>query len=62
MKLKSRARELVTCAMSFGFVFARKNKHIIMKHPNGATVAISSTPSEPRGHQNKLTEIRRLAR
>lgn len=45
-----------------GYVLVRHRKHRIYRHPSGATVTTSSTPSDPRAAKNAIATARRELR
>lgn len=57
-----RAKSLIKYAEEFGFKVERINKHVILKHSNGATISIACSPGDLRGDLNKKAEIRRLSK
>jgi predicted RNA binding protein YcfA (HicA-like mRNA interferase family) len=51
-------REILKNAEREGWVFDRRKRHIIGKHPNGQTATISATPSDWRVTRNIQRDLR----
>lgn len=45
-----------------GYQLVRSKRHLIYRHPSGATVSVAQSGSDPRGYTNLLSDARRALR
>lgn len=45
-----------------GYTLARSKRHLVYKHPCGATVSVAKSGSDPRGYKNLISDARRALR
>ena len=55
-------REVREELRKLGFVLARAKRHYIYKHPSGASVSVSASPSNKRAYGNLISDARRMLR
>lgn len=56
---KRRANPIVKYAESLGYKLVRQHTHLVFRHPAGAQVSISKTPSDHRAMKNDQAQLRR---
>lgn len=57
--MTNRSTDIVNALAKLGFVFDRRNRHMIYRHPSGAIVSTSMSPSDVNAVRQAVRDAKR---